>query len=325
MHTVLDLLIRRVDQGLDFLGGVCGTLGQFANFLSDDCKALARLTRTRGFNTGIERQKVGLEGNVIDDADDVADLAGGLFDRFHGLNSLLDDLAGLFCALTGAGNEVACFGGAAGGVLHRGGDLFQSGCGFLDGSSLLLGALGKIVGSRLDLGRTGLDAAGIFCDLFQCTLQLCSRGVEVTADTIKRCRKRLFDTVGDVAIGKLAQRLSEIVDGEFDVGSFAGLGGFALDAFLFRQAAVVVGFLFQAGALESVVTEDFDGFGHLADFVLSVETIDCSAGIAGGKRRHTFAKARHRSCDTLLGDRQRQHDSNGDTDQHADNRELDGG
>jgi hypothetical protein len=66
---------RFVDQALDLLGGFGRALGQLADFLRDDRKALARLTGAGRLDAGIERQKVGLEGDLVDDVDDLLDLA----------------------------------------------------------------------------------------------------------------------------------------------------------------------------------------------------------------------------------------------------------
>jgi hypothetical protein len=62
---------RLGDQRLDLLGGIGRALGEFAHFLRDDGKALAGLAGARRLDAGIERQKVGLEGDLVDDADDV--------------------------------------------------------------------------------------------------------------------------------------------------------------------------------------------------------------------------------------------------------------
>ena len=47
-------------------------------------KPLAMFTRAGGLDGGIQRQDIGLEGDAIDHADDVADLLGAFADRLHG-------------------------------------------------------------------------------------------------------------------------------------------------------------------------------------------------------------------------------------------------
>jgi hypothetical protein len=72
------------NQLLDLLGRTGGALRQFANFLGNNGKSLAGIAGTRGLDTGVERQQVGLEGDLVDDRNDLVDLAGRLFDIRHG-------------------------------------------------------------------------------------------------------------------------------------------------------------------------------------------------------------------------------------------------
>lgn len=75
VDAVFHLLAGSADQRLDFLCGIGGTLGEFTHFLRDDGKALARITRTGGFDACVQRKQVGLESDIVDDADDIADFA----------------------------------------------------------------------------------------------------------------------------------------------------------------------------------------------------------------------------------------------------------
>src|SRR3712207_9000673 len=50
-----------------------GTLRQAAHFRGHHCEAAALLAGPRGFDCGIERQNIGLEGDAVDDADDLGD------------------------------------------------------------------------------------------------------------------------------------------------------------------------------------------------------------------------------------------------------------
>ena len=72
-NTAFHLFARGVDQCLDFLSGFGRSLGQFAHFLGNDSKALAGITGARCLHSRIQRQEVGLEGDIIDDADNVGD------------------------------------------------------------------------------------------------------------------------------------------------------------------------------------------------------------------------------------------------------------
>ena len=70
-YPCIDLLTGIDDERLDFLCGVGGALRKFAHLLCDNGKALARFTGPRGFYTCIQCQKICLEGNLVDNANDV--------------------------------------------------------------------------------------------------------------------------------------------------------------------------------------------------------------------------------------------------------------
>ena len=63
------------DQRLDLLGGFGGALRQRADFGGHDREAAAGVAGPRRLDPGVQRQEVGLEGDLVDDADDLADLA----------------------------------------------------------------------------------------------------------------------------------------------------------------------------------------------------------------------------------------------------------
>ena len=66
-----------LDQRLDLLGGGRRAAREVAHFGGHHGEAAALLTGARGFHRGVERQQVGLEGDLVDDADDVGDLLAG--------------------------------------------------------------------------------------------------------------------------------------------------------------------------------------------------------------------------------------------------------
>lgn len=70
-HAGADFVRRVAYQALNFLGCLCGTLRKLAYFLRDDCKTLSGFTGTSGLDTCVECQEIGLEGNLIDNADDI--------------------------------------------------------------------------------------------------------------------------------------------------------------------------------------------------------------------------------------------------------------
>jgi hypothetical protein len=118
-HPGTDFLAGGCDQFLDLLGGVGRAARQLADLLGDDGKALAGFARTRSLDTGIERQKVGLEGDLVDDADDPVDLARRLLDAAHGIDGTGDDLARGAGVIGGVAGELVGVRRAARGGAHR--------------------------------------------------------------------------------------------------------------------------------------------------------------------------------------------------------------
>jgi hypothetical protein len=96
-----------VDQPLDLLGGLGGTLGEFTHFLGDDRKAAAGIASAGCLDTGIQRQKIGLQSDFVNHADDVGDLLRRRFDPAHRLNGMRDDLHGSGCTLIGVNDDVS--------------------------------------------------------------------------------------------------------------------------------------------------------------------------------------------------------------------------
>ncbi len=66
------------DLGLNFLGGLGGLAGQVLDLPGDHGKALAGFAGARGFDGGVERQQVGLAGDLVDQLHHLADLLGRL-------------------------------------------------------------------------------------------------------------------------------------------------------------------------------------------------------------------------------------------------------
>jgi hypothetical protein len=72
-----------VDQGLDLARGLGAALGQAPHLGRHHRKAAALFTGARGFHRGVQRQDVGLEGDAVDDTDDLGDLAAAGADGVH--------------------------------------------------------------------------------------------------------------------------------------------------------------------------------------------------------------------------------------------------
>lgn len=63
------LLAAARDQGGDLFGRLCRFLGQGAHFGGDHGKAASFVTGARGLDPGIQRQQIGLKGDILDHID----------------------------------------------------------------------------------------------------------------------------------------------------------------------------------------------------------------------------------------------------------------
>ena len=87
LATGVDLFDRIRNQRLDLLRRRGTALCQIPDFGRDHGKPASRLARARRLHRGVEGQDIGLEGNAVDDRDDLDDVFGRLADRIH----LVDD------------------------------------------------------------------------------------------------------------------------------------------------------------------------------------------------------------------------------------------
>ncbi len=78
------LLNRPFDQLTGLLRRLGTAGGQIADFFGDDSKPFAMLPGTGGFDGGVQRQQVGLEGDLVDDLDDLGNTLTGVVDLGHG-------------------------------------------------------------------------------------------------------------------------------------------------------------------------------------------------------------------------------------------------
>lgn len=70
-HANADFVGRIEDEFLDPLGGLSGALSQLADSLRNEGKALTGFASACSLDTCIQRQEIGLEGNLVDKTDDV--------------------------------------------------------------------------------------------------------------------------------------------------------------------------------------------------------------------------------------------------------------
>src|SRR3569832_2636295 len=154
-----DRVLRRrlhgVDLRRDVLGGLRGLRGEVLHLGRDDRETLAGFTRTRRFDRGVEREKVGLVCDLVDQRDDLADLGRGADEALY----LLVGPAGLG---HGAGRDLAGVADLAAGLRDRRRQLFRGGRdGLHIGRALLRrgGNRGGLLGRLLSGGAHGLGRA----------------------------------------------------------------------------------------------------------------------------------------------------------------------
>ena len=119
------------DEILDLLGGVRAALGQLPHLARDDREAPPVLPGACGLDRGIEGEDVGLEGDAVDDTDDVGDLPAAGVDLPHGNNGLLSLAFALEGALLGGQGQVIGALGVVGVLAHGPGQFLHAGGGLL--------------------------------------------------------------------------------------------------------------------------------------------------------------------------------------------------
>ncbi|KAF1858517.1 hypothetical protein Lal_00015034 [Lupinus albus] len=151
---------RRGDQVLDFLGRGGRALREAAHFRRHHREAAALFARARRFHGRVQREDVGLEGDAVDDADDVRDAAGRRVDGAHRRDDFADDRAaprGDFRRgdgeLVRLARIVRVLAHGRRQFFHRRGRLFQR-------AGLLLGAGRQVQVAGADLARRGRDGIG---------------------------------------------------------------------------------------------------------------------------------------------------------------------
>ena len=176
------------------------------------CKAAARITRARRLHACVQSQQVGLERDLVNHADDLADLLGGLLDAAHGLDRLAHHLAALLGIILGRGDHLAGVAGALGGLLDGGGDLLERGGRLFQARGLLLGAPRQIIGRRGDLSCSRADALHAGNDGEHRLLKLVNGSIEVGSELLGVGRKRSRDLIEQISVRQPVEALGERCD-----------------------------------------------------------------------------------------------------------------
>ena len=140
------------NQALDLFGGLGAALRQAAYFARHHRKAPALLACARSLHGGVQRQDVGLEGDPVDHADDVGDLAAAVVDALHGVYHLGHHVAALLGDGGCAHGQLVGGAGVVGVLAHGGAQLFHGGGCLFQCAGLLFGAGTQVIVARCNLG-----------------------------------------------------------------------------------------------------------------------------------------------------------------------------
>ena len=120
-----------VDQALDFLGRRRCATSQTAHFTGHYGKAATLLASARSLHGGVEGQNIGLEGNAVNDADDVRNPARAGTDIVHALHHFVNHLATACRGIRRCRRQLIGVAGRISAVLHRAIEVLQTAGGHL--------------------------------------------------------------------------------------------------------------------------------------------------------------------------------------------------
>ena len=92
----------------DFLGGLRRFFRQFANFVGYHGEAQAVFAGARRFDGRVQRQQVGLFGEIVDDFDDFADVVGAMAENVDDFRGRLNGVIGAIEAVGGLFHGLRC-------------------------------------------------------------------------------------------------------------------------------------------------------------------------------------------------------------------------
>src|SRR5690606_34474159 len=166
-HRFVGVGLNRLHQGLDLFGRGRRTFRQTLNFVRNHREAAARVTGHGGLDRGVERQNVGLVGNVVNQRYDVTNLLGRFTQTLDPLGGLLDLLTDGIHAVDGVLYHFGAFLGDGyralrnrGGLCSVGGYLVNGHRHFVDRRRGSGDFLGLVLGSIRQVHRGGLGFLG---------------------------------------------------------------------------------------------------------------------------------------------------------------------
>ncbi len=152
---------------LDLLRRVRGPLREPPHLGGDDRKAAAGVAGPRRLDTGVQGQQIGLEGNVVDNADDGADFLRQLLDALDSLDGLLHGCHALDGIDLRRRNDVLRPGRGVRRLVDRADQFLNGGTRLLEHRRLALSAFGELVRGGGNFARLSMDRSGDKPDIGQ--------------------------------------------------------------------------------------------------------------------------------------------------------------
>ncbi|MNV25589.1 hypothetical protein D3C71_1166900 [compost metagenome] len=204
---------RGLDQALDLLGGLGRAMCQGAHFAGHHCEPAALLARTCCFHGRVEGQDVGLEGDPVDDAGDVADPPRRDLDGLHGGHDLAYHRAAAACHVLCAVRQRAGLARMFGVLAHGGGELLHRGGGLFQVRGLALGAFGQVTVATGDLAGGLRDRAGALLDTRDHGGELFGGGIGIALHGGERAVELAVHALVQVPAGQCRQHAAHFAHG----------------------------------------------------------------------------------------------------------------
>ena len=225
-HCFVGISLNGLDQGLNALGGVAGPLRQPLHLVGDHGEPATGVARRRSLDGGVQRQNIGLVGDVVDQRHDIADFLRGLAQSLDAFGGVLDMLTDGIHAVDGAPHPVTAlvgdadrflghFGGGGGlgrNLVHGLGHLGHRGAGVFDLPGLNFAGFGQTVGDGAGFLHRGGDQP-------RSTVDRRHQVAQRFDGVVDRIGNRAGDVLGhaglhrQVALGQIAQLVEQAQDG----------------------------------------------------------------------------------------------------------------
>ena len=132
MRAVLNRPDGALNKVCGVLGSSCGLGSKVSYLVCNYREALTCLAGSCSLDSSVERQNVGLECDILDSIDYIADLCGGIADLLHSAEHFLHAVVGEFSLLADLCHAVACSLGVASILGDLIGYLFNGSCQLLN-------------------------------------------------------------------------------------------------------------------------------------------------------------------------------------------------